>query len=558
MRHAVAARHARLGTVHGQNRRGRPARAALVSLTLAAASVLSVGGGEAAFAVAGADLAVATTVSNPTPNVGDTVTVSVALSNAGPDTPATNVVANLQLPAGLTFVSSTPSQGSYNSATGVWTVGSVASGTPEVLSVNATVTTPSPVSVTAAITASDQSDPNPNNNAGTATISPQMADLAVSKTVDNAAPHVGATITYSVTVVDLGPNSATNVTVIDDLPAGLTFVSATPSQGSYNSSSGVWTIGTVSPVADVQLTIQATVNSSNALTNTAAISHTDQFDPDVANNAASATVIVVSFADLAVAQVVDNPAPTVGDPVTYTVTVTNHGPDAAPNVVVTDVLPAALTSPVYSLDGGATWMPAPGAWSIGTLVAGQSVNLKLRAVTTSSTPVTNTATVTSTQTDPNPANNAATVTLIPVVAPTPTPTPSATAAPTPVLDGPATTTAGSVITLSGSGFAPGDYSIVLHSAPVLLGTVTVGADGLLAASVTIPADTAAGQHTLLIQQGSTVVASHALAVTSASDPSAELASTGTNAVTGALSGLGALVLGGLMLAVARRRRRIHR
>ena len=81
------------------------------------------------------------TVSNPTPNVGDTITFTVTLTNSGPDA-ATGVTVTDLLPAGLTFVSATPSQGTYDSATGVWTVGTVATGAPQTLTITATVVSP--------------------------------------------------------------------------------------------------------------------------------------------------------------------------------------------------------------------------------------------------------------------------------------------------------------------------------------------------------------------------------------------------------------------------------
>jgi uncharacterized repeat protein (TIGR01451 family) len=59
------------------------------------------------------------------------------------------------------------------------------------------------------------------------------ADLALTKTVSDATPNVGDTVTFTVTLADLGPDPASGVTVTDLLPAGLTSVSATPSQGSY-------------------------------------------------------------------------------------------------------------------------------------------------------------------------------------------------------------------------------------------------------------------------------------------------------------------------------------
>ncbi len=74
---------------------------------------------------------------------------------------------------------------------------------------------------------------------------PRQADLVVSKTVSNATPNVGATITYTITLTDLGPDAASNVTIRDLLPAGLAFVSASPSQGTYNATTGIWTVGTV-------------------------------------------------------------------------------------------------------------------------------------------------------------------------------------------------------------------------------------------------------------------------------------------------------------------------
>jgi uncharacterized repeat protein (TIGR01451 family) len=65
------------------------------------------------------------------------------------------------------------------------------------------------------------------------------ADVAVLVWVDNPSPNVGDTVTFTVTVVNGGPNSATSVSVRDSLPPGLQFVTATPSLGIYDSSSGV-------------------------------------------------------------------------------------------------------------------------------------------------------------------------------------------------------------------------------------------------------------------------------------------------------------------------------
>ncbi|TCZ67932.1 DUF11 domain-containing protein, partial [Paenibacillus albiflavus] len=105
----------------------------------------------------------------------------------------------------------------------------------------------------ATISHADQFDPNTGNNTSSETVTPQQADLSITNTVNNATPNVGDTITITVTVANNGPNSATGVVVTDLLPAGLTFVSATPSQGTYNSTTGVWAVGTVTKASTASL-----------------------------------------------------------------------------------------------------------------------------------------------------------------------------------------------------------------------------------------------------------------------------------------------------------------
>ena len=68
-------------------------------------------------------------------------------------------------------------------------------------------------------------------------------DLVITKIVDNGTPDEGDTVTFTVTVTNSGPAQATNVSIDDVLPAGLTIGSVTPSIGSYTAPT--WTIGTL-------------------------------------------------------------------------------------------------------------------------------------------------------------------------------------------------------------------------------------------------------------------------------------------------------------------------
>lgn len=119
-------------------------------------------------------------------------------------------------------------------------------------------------------------------------ISVAESDLQVTKTVSNSTPTVGTNVDFTITAKNNGASHNTNVTVNDLLPSGYTYVSSTPSTGTYNSGTGVWDIGNLNAGATATLTITATVKSSGTYLNNATISTTSGInDPDTDNNTAS-------------------------------------------------------------------------------------------------------------------------------------------------------------------------------------------------------------------------------------------------------------------------------
>ena len=220
--------------------------------------------------VSQADIALTKTVSNATPNQNTNVTFTVTATNNGPSN-ATGVQVTDLLPAGLTFVSAAPSVGTtYVSGTGLWTIGALANGASATLAITATVNTTAPTTNTATKTAENQPDPVAGNDSASATITPVAADIALTKTVDNTRPNQNTNVTFTITATNNGPSNATGVVVTDLLPAGLTFVSAAPSAGTtYNSGTGVWTIGALANGGNATLSIVATVTGTTAVTNTA-------------------------------------------------------------------------------------------------------------------------------------------------------------------------------------------------------------------------------------------------------------------------------------------------
>jgi LPXTG-site transpeptidase (sortase) family protein len=110
----------------------------------------------------------------------------------------------------------------------------------------------------------------------------EMADLSLTKVVDNNTPLFGSNVTFTIVVINSGPNDATNVSVSDVLPSGFTYVSAVP-DADYDELTGIWTIGTVQAPPDpntATLTITATVNISGNYVNVAEVITSDQDDPD--------------------------------------------------------------------------------------------------------------------------------------------------------------------------------------------------------------------------------------------------------------------------------------
>lgn len=116
----------------------------------------------------------------------------------------------------------------------------------------------------------------------------RATDLSLAKTVSDAAPAPGSAISYTLSVANttVRAMSATGVAVRDVLPAGFTFASATGT-GSYNSGTGVWTIGNLAAGATATLTINGTVSAAvgATVTNIAQITASSLPDPDsVVNN----------------------------------------------------------------------------------------------------------------------------------------------------------------------------------------------------------------------------------------------------------------------------------
>ncbi|MEK7613719.1 MAG: peptidoglycan-binding protein [Patescibacteria group bacterium] len=103
------------------------------------------------------------------------------------------------------------------------------------------------------------------------------ADLSIEKSVDDATPDADQTLQFTLTVTNSGPATANNVSVLDALPSGLTYVSD-DSEGEYSTTTGAWTVGSLLDGESATLVITATVSASAGQTvvNTASVSFEDE------------------------------------------------------------------------------------------------------------------------------------------------------------------------------------------------------------------------------------------------------------------------------------------
>jgi len=367
-----------------------------------------------------ADLSISKSMAPVNPSLGENVTFTMTVTNAGPNA-ATGVVVSDFLPDGLTYVSDNGA-GAYDPATGLWTVGNLAVGLPNAatLQVVATVDSTEPAANFAQIVAGTPLDPNPANNQATVTISaPRSSDLALGMSVSSPTVLVGGNVTYTLTVTNNGDDPAFSLNVNESFPAfpALNPTSFNASQGVYNSATGVWNLASLGNGATATLTLNFTApNTAGPLTNngTAAAS---EADPDTSDNAASATTTVLSPATVATTKTVNGTNFTPGSTVTYTVVLNNSSAfdqQNNPGDELTDVLPAQLTLVSASATTG-TAMATVGTNTVtwnGVIPAGGSVTVTITATLNAGTPpgtVSNQATASFDQ-DGNGVNEASAMT----------------------------------------------------------------------------------------------------------------------------------------------------
>lgn len=247
------------------------------------------------------------------------------------------------------------------------------------------------------------------DNASTAS-----ADLSVTQAGTPDPVAAGGTVTYVLTVTNLGPSTASSARLTHEIPEGINVYesSATASQGScdmifsYGFSCALGDLAAGATDTVTVTVIAGSVASSPVITSTVGVS-SNVSDADGGNNRSVATTTVAETADLSVT-VSDAPDPvSVGGALTYSVDVANAGPSLAAAAMLTDTLPAGLTFHSAVASQGSCSGTATVVCALGDVAGGGTVQVTISVTTTVAGGPTNTVTVGSTTIDPDHNNNTA-------------------------------------------------------------------------------------------------------------------------------------------------------
>ncbi|MBK6263484.1 T9SS type A sorting domain-containing protein [Marivirga sp. S37H4] len=123
----------------------------------------------------------------------------------------------------------------------------------------------------------------------------ERADLSVDLSVNSSNPCVGEEIIYQIDLSSSATTSTGAVSVLCQLPAGLTFIDAETVKGSYDSGTGIWDVGTMADDEEAILLIRASINADqggSSLFTEASISNSSIWDPFSANNTSNLSITV--------------------------------------------------------------------------------------------------------------------------------------------------------------------------------------------------------------------------------------------------------------------------
>ena len=354
------------------------------------------------------DLAIVQTLTPAPAAVNHDMRFEITVTNRGPQT-ATGLTLTDPLPEGWDFIAGQSEGGTWDlvDRTVVCTLADLAPEGTATVNLILRATAVGDFTNTLTIAAVQTELNGEDNTANLAVTVQEDADLALTCSASPASPLTGEPIVFVLSVTNLGPFAATNVVLTDSLPPAGALASVSVTQGEWDATNQMVQVrlGDLAVGAEATVTLTVAATASGGFTNLAQVSASQ---PDVVpdNNLCETVVEVRPAADLGISKVVTPDPAALGVPLEYFLTVTNRGPDAATDAVLTEQIDAALGFSSVATSQGLWRLTADGlTWEIGSLPPGSSATLDLLVTPTVAGMVTNVATVTAAETDPVPDDN---------------------------------------------------------------------------------------------------------------------------------------------------------
>ena len=316
-----------------------------------------------------ADISVSKQVDNDAPLFGDVITWTIAVTNLGLDR-ASNVRISDCLVDELLFKGYASTRGSYNE--GIWSLDYLNRGQTEYLNISCYVNGLGTINNAVSAMADEYDIDMSNNYDGELINSSPVADLSIEKCANVSNANYNDLIRWTISISNEGYNDATGVVVDDVLPNGLEFIKAT-GYGHYED--GTWYVGELEVGDYKKLEIITKVIATGDITNYAIVSGNEE-DPNPLNNEAEYAVYVYPACDLSITKTVSKYVFNKGDIVSYSIKLSNNGPDDALNVIVNEEFGESLVLKSYKTTKG-TFDSSSNEWSIEELAAGGEEKLLL-------------------------------------------------------------------------------------------------------------------------------------------------------------------------------------
>ena len=222
---------------------------------------------------------------------------------------------------------------------------------------------------------------NTSNNHDDDTVAiTSSADVAIVKSVVPATTPPGRKVTYTLVVTNNGPSTAKAVQVVDPLPAGMTFVSATPATCGLDFTTVTCSLGDLAKGQSVTITLVSGIPlalANKTRTNEATVSSPTP-DTNLANNKDSATVTITAAprSKLSITKTADPDSVEPGATVVFTIALKVPSKVDAKQVDVCDTLPSEL---VFESAPGATFSNGRACWHVNLARAGSTRQFKITA-----------------------------------------------------------------------------------------------------------------------------------------------------------------------------------